>query len=1461
MKKNRIIMLIIFLVFLIGSFSIIKVISASSIDNKIKVSYVKLDAIHTGTESFDFVDEVSYTSTENYEPGKDYSEHDRLVRSFDTITYDFDFLLSPKDEDLEFDGRTVDITVTLSPEEAKYISFGSDLSTGNTTYTYSFNSIDGYGHFSRSVTLYVLNAANGSFVNPKFTIKESTDQDNEIVLGYNNDSYSYEYENEIYSNSASFNNVMPTVVSSKEVNLSFELNSSVENEKGILNELNGRYLTYVLGVYINGNEENKIKGLSIPIGDISFDIDIDHTGNENYILNSSWIRLYSEEDLNGISPIKTSIPYSTHKSNNINKEVYNAGNITFNNNSVSINDYNVIFNFPKLNADNSDVNNSKAYIGSYAITIFSPRTESDKTNDIIDTLNISNIKINSNSSVIIIPDTYSFSFKNEFYRNLDYKLDTYFTNETGEKLSTNTVSGTLSRGSNFNYRTEFNYRDNSSNSGLKEVVKINDNAFRVVPYDNKNDININVICDNCSLTKDDFEVSFISQSFNKENYIINEIEDTEINNLCSQLDISSLTSDQIMNLYGGPCIKGINEITKSNINSFVDSNNKEIPITKIIVQTKKGKKLPNEVKVLIDIKLRVRNVMDMSRTYQAVTVASSSDYDSEFNYYSPSILSMTNKDNYTISLAGITPTKTTSETHGDSLKISNFTSSQKITVLNKNGDGVSKTKFSTKDNETIVFNIDTKLEDNGIKVGEDDTSYVENTYVDVFIGKGLNHIDDNETDKYLINKIVNNNGTYLYYKLPFSKINNDIPRIEFKTKLDKALVGDNNIIKITSNAYVKDINDNVNSDVFGTLSSEFEIIGIGQTSVTLEEEIGSNGSIVDKNKEFSYILKAYNNSTETVTNYEIIDILPSNDDSYGSKYTGSYSVKVKIDGVNSLIKTYCTSTNYRELTNNFDSDDFEECNLTEEYISNITAIKIDGIIIEGNSYAPSIELIFKPKNNNYSNTYFNGFIGNNGNDASSSNIIGVSVINRKISGVAFVDNNEDGIKDSKDYLLKNIAVSLYRIDTNNESILIDETETDSKGYYEFNNLDEGLYYVDFVYNSNLYDITRRYVTVNDKIDSDAYKVKQKEGIARISGTKDSNNSISLSNDYSLYENLDIGFIPRRLFDFSIKKYITRVDLAYNGSLETLNFDNVSKASITVRNSQKATAKVYYGMTITNNGTIPGYVKEIEEDIPDGLIFDSNYKENKGWISVNNSLKYTELEDIVINPGESKYIQIVLFMPTKEEAGIFLNNVSIISMEKYEETVLPEETKQDKSNVYSIGEEVNYAGVDWHVIDATNEGNYQKLTLLSDSGTIKNLNSLGTSVYKWSDSEANNILKSWNSAINRSSLVDNRICDDASGLLVNTYGGELSNICQSEIYVNSKIRLITVTEISKLLNSDISDLSWLYGLNPFWTQSAFKGDSYKAYYVDDNGIVNTDNITNKYELRPVITIISNKILYE
>ena len=220
------------------------------------------------------------------------------------------------------------------------------------------------------------------------------------------------------------------------------------------------------------------------------------------------------------------------------------------------------------------------------------------------------------------------------------------------------------------------------------------------------------------------------------------------------------------------------------------------------------------------------------------------------------------------------------------------------------------------------------------------------------------------------------------------------------------------------------------------------------------------------------------------------------------------------------------------------------------------------------------------------------------------------------------------------------------------------------------------------------------------------------------------------------------------------------------------------------------------------------------------------------------------------------------MPTREEAGTFINNVSIVSMQKYKEKELSKEAEFETRSDYTIGEDINYAGIGWHVINIEGNGSSQKLTLLADSLTISDNHALSSGIYKWSTSNANNYLENmFNSSLNKSSLLDNYICDDASGLIVNTNGGELTGGCQSEIYINSKIRLITVKEINNLLNSNLGDLSWLYGTKPFWTESAYKEDSYKAFYVDENGLISSESVTNEYELRPVISIQSNKILYE
>ena len=90
-----------------------------------------------------------------------------------------------------------------------------------------------------------------------------------------------------------------------------------------------------------------------------------------------------------------------------------------------------------------------------------------------------------------------------------------------------------------------------------------------------------------------------------------------------------------MNLYGGPCIKAKSgvEQTFKKVSEAKDKENIEIPITKIIVQTKKGIKLPDNIKVTIDANVRVRDVSDITRTYQATSLASSSDYDAKISYF------------------------------------------------------------------------------------------------------------------------------------------------------------------------------------------------------------------------------------------------------------------------------------------------------------------------------------------------------------------------------------------------------------------------------------------------------------------------------------------------------------------------------------------------------------------------------------------------------------------------------------------------------------------------------------------------------------------------------------------------------------------------------------------------------------------------------------------------------------
>ena len=264
-------------VFLIASFFIYKVVIASSARNKIKVSYAKITSIKTGSGSFtddglNYGDNLSpaYSADSGYSAGNDSNDSNRIVRSFDEITYNFDFKISPKSGDVDenYEERTVDITVELTPEEAKYVSFSPSSVGSNVSNKFSFDGIDTYDSFSKSITLYILGAPNGTEIKPKFTIRESEDEETSVILGNNSDNYYYAFENDNYNNTASFINYMPTIVSSKNASVSFNLMANEDNQKATYDSKVGRYMTYLLGIKL---DENSLRGLTIPNGDINFD--------------------------------------------------------------------------------------------------------------------------------------------------------------------------------------------------------------------------------------------------------------------------------------------------------------------------------------------------------------------------------------------------------------------------------------------------------------------------------------------------------------------------------------------------------------------------------------------------------------------------------------------------------------------------------------------------------------------------------------------------------------------------------------------------------------------------------------------------------------------------------------------------------------------------------------------------------------------------------------------------------------------------------------------------------------------------------------------------------------------------------------------------------------------------------------------------------------------------------------
>ena len=108
---------------------------------------------------------------------------------------------------------------------------------------------------------------------------------------------------------------------------------------------------------------------------------------------------------------------------------------------------------------------------------------------------------------------------------------------------------------------------------------------------------------------------------------------------------------------------------------------------------------------------------------------------------------------------------------------------------------------------------------------------------------------------------------------------------------------------------------------------------------------------------------------------------------------------------------------------------------------------------------------------------------------------------------------------------------------------------------------------------------------------------------------------------------------------------------------------------------EVTVKFGYGITITNEGDIPGYATEITDYIPEGLRFEAS--DNPLWKDEgNNVISTKQLENTLLQPGESATVEVILTWINGADNLALKTNTAEISEDKNEYDVPDRDSTPD-----------------------------------------------------------------------------------------------------------------------------------------------------------------------------------------
>ena len=134
-----------------------------------------------------------------------------------------------------------------------------------------------------------------------------------------------------------------------------------------------------------------------------------------------------------------------------------------------------------------------------------------------------------------------------------------------------------------------------------------------------------------------------------------------------------------------------------------------------------------------------------------------------------------------------------------------------------------------------------------------------------------------------------------------------------------------------------------------------------------------------------------------------------------------------------------------------------------------------------------------------------------------------------------------------------------------------------------------------------------------------------------------------ANNKSGEDDIDKEKVNVKYFDLSLKKNIAKIVITENGKTREIvpkNDSDLLKVELNRKYISTTTVKVVYNITVTNEGQIAGYAKEVKDYIPKGLVFNQN--DNPNWSPVATDCVRTEaLANTLLEPGKNATVQITL----------------------------------------------------------------------------------------------------------------------------------------------------------------------------------------------------------------------------